>query len=899
MPPNGTSSPDPLDAVDYDPIEHLNAIFSHPSTLSSVSQTSEALRLYQNELDNDIAELVEEQVTSNAESVQRIQAAKADLSELFKKIDDVRERAAKTERAITEMTADIKQLDNAKKNLTLSMTALKRLQMLTTAYEQLRALAKTRQYRDCAQLLQAVIQLMAHFKSYRSIDQIATLSRNVADIQRELLEQVCEDFELTFAKGEVMQRRGVLSEACLVMDALGENARSRLITWYCNTQLREYRQVFRGNEEAGSLDNISRRYSWFRRMMKTYDEEHAVIFPSSWRVGEVLANAFCEGTRDDFKGILSRSVRSGQTIDVNLLLSCLQETLDFEHSLDRRFANPSRPSTDTLTSMETPVFTQAISEAFEPYLGVWVEAQDKQLATMLPRYRQQPPKPEDEEFHSQLVVSSSTELFTFYRHALAQCAKLSTGSSLAELSKVFAKYLDQYAQQVLLYYISERPTGQTPSKVPSLEDLIIVLNTADYCYTTCGQLEEKIKSRIDENLKKSIDLQSQADSFMGIVSAVVRGLVRKVEVELEPCWREMRNSPWNKLESVGDQSPYVGELLSKTKTKAEEILQLLHKPQYARAFADNLVELISNTFISNVYQCRPVSETGAEQMLLDSYTLKTGLTSLLPAPTPAGFVKRINASFTKIDTLLKTIQVRPSPPEALIQAYLIHIADRSEANFRRVLELKGIRSKQEQNQLVELFHLHRASDRHAPNLQQSNPLFAAVLQQPYSQSSSSSSSSGMAGSSVSQGLGLSNLGTSAGGSNRFDPSMLGSALISAAKDGVDRFGNQSLAGALGSSGAGGAGGSTAPGGSSPTTTATSGGGAGGSTSPALLSASAGQGQDGNEGSGNNTLCTTTSTTTTGTTGTNLNENLKNIGKFFRRDLGGFGGRFGRGGDDAR
>jgi hypothetical protein len=602
-------------SADYDPIAHLNAIFSHPSTLSSVAQTSEALRIYQNDLDNDIAQLVEEQVTSNADSVQRIQAAKTDLSELFKKIDDVRERAAKTEQAITDMTADIKQLDNAKKNLTLSMTALKRLQMLTTAYEQLRALAKTRQYGDCAQLLQAVIQLMAHFKSYRSIDQIATLSRNVADVQRELLEQVCEDFEIIFAKGEVMQRRGVLSEACQIMDALGDNARSRLITWYCNTQLREYRQVFRGNEEAGSLDNISRRYSWFRRMMKTYDDEHAAIFPTSWRVNEVLANAFCEGTRDDYKGILSRSVRSGQIIDVSLLLSCLQETLDFEHSLDRRFANSSRASTDTLTSSnESPVFTQVISEAFEPYLGVWVDAQDKQLAGLLPKYRQQPPKPADEEFHAQLVIASSTELFTFYRHSLAQCAKLSTTGSLAELAKVFAKYLDQYAQQVLLNYISERPTSQTPSKVPSMEDLILVLNTADYCYTTCNQLEEKIKGRIDENFKNSVDLQSQADAFMGIASAVVRGLVRKVEVELDPCWREMRNTPWNKLENVGDQSSYVGELLTKTKTRSEEILQLLHKQRYARAFADNVVELLSNTFISTVYLCRPVSEAGAEQV---------------------------------------------------------------------------------------------------------------------------------------------------------------------------------------------------------------------------------------------------------------------------------------------
>lgn len=600
--------------MDYDPIDHLNAIFSHPSTLSSVSQVSHSLRSYEDELDDDISALVEDQVTSNAESVERIQTAKADLSELFKKIDDVRDRAWTTEQSITEMTADIKQLDNAKRNLTQSMTALKRLQMLTTAYDQLHALSRTRQYRDCAQLLQAVIQLMTHFKSYRSIDQIALLSRNVADIQRELLEQVCEDFELAFAKGEVAQKGGILAEGCLVMDALGENAKSRLITWYCNFQLREYRQVFRNNEEAGSLDNISRRYSWFRRILKIYDEEYANIFPASWRVNEVLANVFCEGTREDFKGILSRSVRNGQTIDVNLLLSCLQETLDFEHSLERRFASPSRLSTDTFTSNEAPVFSQAISEAFEPYLSVWVEAQDKQLATLIPKYRQQPIKPPDEEFNSHIVISSSTELFAFYRHALQQCAKLSTGTPLAELAKVFSKYLDQYAQLVLLNYISERPTGHTPSTVPNLEDLILVLNTADYCYTTCNQLEEKIKGRLDKNLKQSVDLQSQADSFMGIASSAVRALVRRVEVDLEPCWREMRNTPWSKLEAVSDQSSYVGEILAKTKTQSSEILQLLHKQQYARAFTDHLVELLSGLYISNIFQCKPVSETGAEQV---------------------------------------------------------------------------------------------------------------------------------------------------------------------------------------------------------------------------------------------------------------------------------------------
>ncbi|KAF2187634.1 hypothetical protein K469DRAFT_628498 [Zopfia rhizophila CBS 207.26] len=809
-----------LDSAEYDPIDHLNAIFSHPTTLSSVSATAETLRSYQDDLDEDIAEFVSTQSTSDADSVQRIQAAKAELADLFKKIESVRERAIQTEHTITEMTADIKRLDNTKRNLTLSMTALKRLQMLTTAYEQLRSLSKSRQYRECAQLLQAVIQLVALFKSYRSIDQIATLSRNVADLQRELLEQVCEDFEVIFAKGEVAQRKAMLTEACLVMDALGDHARYRLINWYCNTQLREYRQVFRGNDEAGSLDNISRRYSWFNRMMKAYDNEHAAIFPPYWKVNEMLANSFCEGTRDDFKAILQRSMRrgDGQTLDVDLLLSCLQETLNFEHSLERRFSNESRSSIDTMASKDDRPhgFSQAISEAFEPYMSLWVESQDKQLATLIPKYRQQPLRNAEEEFSSQAVIPSSTELFHFYRLTLAQCAKLSTGTRLLELSSTFAKYLDQYGQQVLYHLLSERPGPQGPS----VEDAVLILNTADYCYLTCNQLEEKIKGRIDEELRSKVDLQSQADAFMGIASATVRILVRKVEIDCEPSWREMRNTPWSKLESVGDQSTYVAELLRHVKERSAEVLKCLHKQQYARAFSDNLVDLMANTYIANIVQSKPISEAGAEQMLLDSYVLKKGFTQI---PTlndepgtepPASFVKRVNQSMSKIDPLLKTLQVRPSPPEALVQAYLIHIADKSDTNFRKILDLKGIR-KADQTQLLDLFAAFRASPNHE-NLIQSSPLLTPL------QIQSAHIGTGIG----SLGNAASVMGTPSLGGGRFDPAGFGSAIMNAARDGVDRFG------------------SPAP------------------------------GAMGEEAKGN------------------LNENLKNIGKFFRGDVGGFRG-FGR------
>lgn len=599
--------------VNYDPIEHLNLLFPHPASAASVSRVSQAVQHHKDGLTKDISGLELTQAYGPESSLERMQAAQEELAQLFRKIESVRLKAAETERNITSMTADIKRLDGTKRNLTKSMTALKRLQMLTTAYDQLRGLAKTRQYRECAGLLQAVIQLMKHFNSYRSIEQIAALSRGVSDLQRELLEQICEDFEIAFAKGEVPARRGTLIEACLVMDALGDAARSRLVAWYVNTELREYRQVFRGNDEAGSLDNIGRRYSWFKRMMKTHEEEHAAIFPPHWRVNEALATAFCDGTRDDFRGILERSMRrvDGNKIDVNLLLSCLQETLDFEQALERRFSSEPRASTDTLSSLEDRAhsFNGSVSVAFEPYLSLWVDSQDKQLAAMIPKYRNQPLIPLDEEFSPQAVISSAIELFHFYKITLSQCAKLSTSERLLDLSRTFAKYLDEYAQQVLLHFLQA-----TSQRVPSLHDIILVLNTADFWHINTTQLEENIRRRIDSELASRVDLSSQSDAFLGVASAAVIALVRDVANSCEPVWREMRNTNWSTMDGVGDQSSYIGELLKHINSRAEEILGTMHKAQYARAFCDNLVEHIATAYINNVVHCRPISEVGAEQV---------------------------------------------------------------------------------------------------------------------------------------------------------------------------------------------------------------------------------------------------------------------------------------------
>lgn len=213
-------------------------------------------------------------------------------------------------------------------------------------------------------------------------------------------------------------------------------------------------------------------------------------------------------------------------------------------------------------------------------------------------------------------------------------------------------------------------------------------------------------------------------------------------------------------------------------------------------------------------------------MLLDKYVLTKGFENLLsyhnvsttPHVPPASFVKRVNSTMTRIDPLLKTLQVRPSPPEGLVQAYLIHIGDRSDTNFKKILELKGVR-KQEQAHLLELFTIHRDGSANDKLVQQSallTPLMAT----------SGIGSSGLGGmSSMNPGAAL----TAAQGATRFDAASLGEKLLNAARDGVERIGT-----------------------------------------PQQGAGIAGMGEK-----------------------ATINENLKNIGKFFRRDIGGLGVRFGK------
>lgn len=72
---------------------------------------------------------------------------------------DINKKAGRSESMVREITAEIKQLDRAKSNLTAAITALNHYHMLCGAAAALRGLAARRQYGALLPPLQAVMQV--------------------------------------------------------------------------------------------------------------------------------------------------------------------------------------------------------------------------------------------------------------------------------------------------------------------------------------------------------------------------------------------------------------------------------------------------------------------------------------------------------------------------------------------------------------------------------------------------------------------------------------------------------------------------------------------------------------------------------------------------------------------
>lgn len=189
-------------------------------------------------IDDNIRSVVRTQINTGQEGQKALEDAQRVIQQLFGQITEIKDRAAKTEDMVKEITRDIKQLDSAKKNLTGAITTLNHLHMLLGGVESLTVLAEKRLYGEILNPLQAIIEVNQHFQQFTEINHIKNLSNKVALIQSELAMQINQDFKNAFGSNANANKMTVsqLSDACKVVSVLDPKVKRELLKWFISEQ---------------------------------------------------------------------------------------------------------------------------------------------------------------------------------------------------------------------------------------------------------------------------------------------------------------------------------------------------------------------------------------------------------------------------------------------------------------------------------------------------------------------------------------------------------------------------------------------------------------------------------------------------------------------------------------
>ena len=580
-------SGDPLDKANFDAIAYINERFPTEESLKEVDTYLVAVRSQIAALDEEISATVQAQSSAGELATREIAGSEAAIRELFTLVSEIKHKASISEKTVQEICYDIKRLDCAKTHLQSTITSLKRLQMLLTATQQLE-IWRELPLREVANMLEAVSAIMVHFEKYtETIPKIADIKARINTIREELKRHVQASFQeigqlvdsvadpsllVEDFSGGMMRS---LSDACIVSDALGKETRKVLLAEFIKQQLQPYEMLFGDGKEHHTLEQVDRRWAWFKRLVKTIDSKFSTIIPPSWRIQTILSWEFCNVTREHMLSLLRNTEDSA---DVSALLKALQTSLRFEQEARLRFDEEEKNLTDSETvpvyvpdneldqfnpdadtspkppQEESMRITNPISGVFDKYLGPYVKLEKNNLEELLERLDSEEDTTTDTTSGANAansgigsnvgsVYGSSASMFVFIKNSIKRCTALSNGTTFLALTEEFKACMLKYAESLRMRL--PIPQGAVNpvykfTKENAELGVCYIINTCEYCAEVVPTLESIIQKTIEPELADQVDLSDETDAFLDLSALAVKVLVSGTLDKLEPSFKSMQ-----------------------------------------------------------------------------------------------------------------------------------------------------------------------------------------------------------------------------------------------------------------------------------------------------------------------------------------------------------------------
>ena len=115
-------------------------------------------------------------------------------------------------------------------------------------------------------------------------------------------------------------------------------------------------------------------------------------------------------------------------------------------------------------------------------------------------------------------------------------------ATFRELAALFARWLRRYVADVLQPALAQRHTDADAH----VRAVCLALNTADYCATTCTQLEQKLNEKVRDAEAHPVSLDGERQAFYAAVAGALQHLCRALYHATDAAFQQMLRPevPW-------------------------------------------------------------------------------------------------------------------------------------------------------------------------------------------------------------------------------------------------------------------------------------------------------------------------------------------------------------------
>ena len=731
-----TGSTDPLEDPNFDVAAYLNEKFPDFKSLDHLPELIDKFEKEIGELDEEIDGLMCERATYNDELKNYMQELNNDVGKIIQLISNIKQNTDTNETTVKLICNDIKNLDNARNNITITISSLTKLIMLITGIEKLETFVKEKQYKEAANAIAASNDIMEYFKEYRHVTQVNSLYQKKDSLCNSLLNTILEELKTDI--NLLPNNSDRLYDACLAVNAIGDKAIAEVKTWFTQYKLEPYENLFDPKADKPiEFSETEKRFDWIKRALKEYDKLYDEVFPPSWGFKSQLCQEFCRITKLQLNEILLMNVEGVKNIEVEVLVKVLNTTISFEKSLNeyliseypltegdkeknnlnfldysaveeiklkysdtKKERNPNRKDPNSTPHYRLFRVRGVISESFEPYMNSYVTNEEKKIKEIIINL-----VPNDR-IEGKLYVSS-LYLFNNIKQAMSRCLTFSKSKTFYDLcikfKEIFLFYIEKILNQKfnLNFYNNEINKNKNLKK-DDFTPICYLINTCDYCITTIGALTSSVQEKIEEKYQNNISYDDIVGKFREIYKQCfdLLSIDLKNGIESQLQTGIVKKNWLLAVNNTSDTNAFVvgiSKILNEEFGRIKNILQ----EEFLCHYLNIVPKIISDSLIVYLYKIKKIDEIGAQEIYTNIGELKNIILNLyfvVVKPVP-GQNKENDSRYNCLNMILKKemskVENRLKTLGSIVaefgNAYKNFVEDKSREDFDKLLQLRGIR----------------------------------------------------------------------------------------------------------------------------------------------------------------------------------------------------------------